>query len=170
MPPTDTKNIETLLQMQFEDAPEDMQTLLKSPEFQNTVLGIGELYELDPSAQNELLNEVTLVCLGLSSIETLPQYVLPLVGNDRQKADEIATHIFDTVLYENIALIPTALTPRAEHILTAMEGEATNAPAVQSTDVPQATQQTTPPPETPGVPRYARPVTDAPRYTDTNET
>lgn len=174
MASTETTTIETLLQMQFEDAPAEMQALLKSASFQNTVLGIGDLYELDENAKNELFNEVTLICLGLSSVEELAIHLRPIV-NDQEKADEIAVQVFETVLYENLGLVPTSLTPRAEEVFATLETTEEEDAGV-SAEVVQTPAPSIPPPVTPvstapepesetsTVPRYARPLTDIPRY------
>jgi hypothetical protein len=182
MPQTD--NFEKLIRIQFEDSPEELRALLVSNEFSNTILGIGDHAELNENRKNELLNEVTMVLLGLSPLEDLAKNLTPIVDNDAAKAEEIATQIFETVLYENMGIVPTSLSPRAEDALTDLEAEearetaseqrpaaapgALHVPEVPA-DAESASQTLDDIPTQQNVPRYAKPLTEVPKYNDNEQ-
>jgi len=176
-----------VIQAQFSSIVPELRDFITSTELDQALTGMCESYEV-PDAIDRVHNDVTLILLGIASLEDFNTRLGEETGLSAEDADRMATDILTITLADVLGYVPQTLSPEAQAladeyiteppkespILQAtrtMQGDVAEAQGdspkwrtLDEDEGPQETSGVESATESGDVPRYAKPLTDTPKY------
>lgn len=108
------ENTTKIIKEKFDSLPENIQELIMSSNYQDTLIELGRKYQLNVEQMGILERETTLVLLGLSPTNTFETELTRELNIDKMKGSQIVTEINEKIFITIRDLLKLMYTPKGE--------------------------------------------------------